>query len=310
MNNISPNQVKTVGLIGGGTIGASWAAYFLARGLSVIVVDPFRAEAQIRHDIEQMWPALTQLGLAPEADPLAISFRDKIDLELAGVDFVQENGPENLALKQEIVTALEAVLRSETVISSSTSALLASDIQAKCQHPERVVVGHPFNPPHLIPLVEVVGGQETAPGVIDWTMDFYNHIGKVPVRAQKEAVGHIANRLTAALFREVVHLIAEGIASVEDIDAVMTNGPGLRWALIGPVLTYHLAGGSGGIQGYLDHLGPTQELRWQQLGRPQLTDEVKQQIVEGVLAEVGHQTLEALVQKRDADLIALLQTLK
>ena len=301
------HEVQQVAVIGTGTVGASWAAYFLAQGLHVAAVDPAITEADLCRTIAKMWPALESLGLSPAADPSRVRFATTINAELGNVQFVQENVPERLSLKRETLHALEEVIGPEVIISSSTSALLASDLQAQAQHPQRVLVGHPFNPPHLIPLVEVVAGAQTAPQAVSWAMDFYRTIGKVPVQVKKEAIGHIANRLTAALFREAVHLMAEGIATVEDIDTVVAQGPGLRWALQGPFTTYHLAGGSGGIAHYIRHLGPTQEARWQTLGSPQLTDEIAAQIIRDVQEMIGEQSLTQLVQKRDTGLVEWLR---
>ncbi len=301
-----PNSVKTIGLIGGGTIGSSWAAYYLAHGFEVIVVDPYITATSLKAAINQLWPALEALGLPAAADKDRITLQPNIDPTLVKVDFVQENSLENLALKQAVIDELEEVIRADVIISSSTSSLLASDIQAGCQHPERVLVGHPFNPPHLLPLVEVVAGQKTTAEVVDWTMAFYEGLGKHPVQVKKEVIGHIANRLTAALYREAVHLVAEGIGSVADVDAAVTQGPGLRWALMGPHLTYHLGGGEGGIEHYLEHLGPTQENRWKELGQPQLTETVKQQLIAGVFEMVKGQSIAELAQQRDTDLVQLL----
>jgi len=273
----------------------------------VVVIEPYRTEAAIRAAIEQMWVALETIGLGPLDDSRRLTVQRQIDRDIAGVDFIQENCPEDLAVKHMVMAELEQFVRPAVVISSSTSSLLASDIQAKCQHPERVLVGHPFNPPHLLPLVEVVAGRQTASDTVDWATEFYWWVGKYPVRVKKEVIGHIANRLTAALYREAVHIVAEGIGSVADVDAVITHGPGLRWALMGPHLTYHLGGGSGGIQHYLEHLGPTQENRWQELGNPRLTDAVKQQIIEGVLAIAGDQSIDDLAQQRDEGLVQLLK---
>ena len=267
----SAEEVQHVAVIGGGTIGASWAACFLAHGLETVVVDPLREEFDLRRAIDEMWPALERMGLAQDADPGRMQFSNAIDNRLAAAQFVQESVPEQLPLKRETLHALEAVIDPDVIVSSSATALMPSEIQAASKHPQRVLVGHPFNPPHLIPLVEVVGGSQTAPQTLTWAMEFYRAVGKVPVLMKKEAVGHIANRLTAALFREAVHLVAEGITTVEDIDEVITQGPGLRWALQGPFTTYHLAGGPDGIAHYMQHLGPTQEARWRTLGDPRFS---------------------------------------
>ena len=251
----SVDRLHTVAVIGAGTIGASWAACFLANGLDVLAVDPVREELDLRRAIDAMMPALESIGLAAGVDQRRLRFASHIGKKLAAVQFVQESVPERLETKRETLRKLEAVIGPQVVVSSSATALIPSDIQAGASHPERLLVGHPFNPPHLIPLVEVSGGAQTAPEVLDWAMEFYRMIGKAPVRMKREAYGHIANRLAAALFREAVHLVAEGFTTVEDIDEVITQGPGLRWALQGPFTTYHLAGGDEGFAHYMHHLG-------------------------------------------------------
>ena len=305
MSRVSVDEVDQVAVIGAGTIGASWAACFLAHGLEVMVVDPVREQADLRRAIGAMWPALERLGLAQDADVSKMKFSKTIDDGLAAAQFVQESVPERLPLKHETLHALEEVIGPAVIVSSSTTAMLPSDIQAAARFPQRVLVGHPFNPPHLIPLVEVVGGTQTAPQTLAWAMEFYRAVGKTPVLMRKEAYGHIANRLTAALFREAVHLVAEGITTVEDIDEVITQGPGLRWALQGPFTTYHLAGGSGGIAHYMQHLGPTQEARWRTLGNPRLTDELAAQIVEAVEEMMAETSLSQLARMRDNGLLEL-----
>ena len=260
------DQLRTVAVIGAGTIGASWAACFLANGLEVIAVDPVRKEGDLRRAIDRMMPALESIGQAVSGDQSRLRLTSQIGDELAAVQFIQENVPERLDTKRDTLRHLEDVIAPHAIISSSATALIPSDIQAGARHPNRMLVGHPFNPPHLIPLVEVSGGAQTAPEVLDWAMEFYRAIGKAPVLMKREAYGHIANRLAAALFREAIHLVAEGITTVEGVDEVITQGPGLRWALQGPFTTYHLAGGDEGIAHYMRHLGPTQEARWQTLG--------------------------------------------
>ena len=299
------DRIQRVAVIGAGTIGASWAACFLANGLEVAVVDPVREEADLRHAIDGMLPALESLGLAPCADSSRLQFSAQIGAELAAAQFVQESVPERLTVKRETLRALESVIDPQVIVSSSSTAMLPSDIQAEARHPQRLIVGHPFNPPHLIPLVEIAGGRQTAPHVLDWAVEFYLAIGKAPVLMKKEAYGHIANRLTAALFQEAVHLVAEGITTVEGIDEVITQGPGLRWALQGPFTTYHLAGGAGGIAHYMRHLGPTQEARWRTLGEPKLTEDLVAQIVRDVQESVAGLSVAQLTSIRDAGLVEL-----
>jgi len=307
MTRPTVSDVQRVAVIGAGTIGTSWAAYFLAQALDVLVVDPVRNEADLRHDIADAWIALERMGLAPGADLDRLCLSAAIDSAVAEADFVQENVPERLAVKRETLHALEAVLRPDVVVSSSTTSMLPSAIQDGAARPQRVLVGHPFNPPHLIPLVEVAGGKLTARETLDWAVNFYRAIGKVPVLMKKEAVGHLANRLTSALFREAVHLVAEGYTTVEDIDEVVTSGPGLRWALQGPFTTYHLAGGRGGIAHYMRHIGPTQQDRWQSLGNPRLDDELSALIVRSVEAMLADTTPAQLASLRDEGLLQLLR---
>ncbi len=301
------NDVQLVAVIGAGTIGASWAAYFLAQALDVLVIDPMRVESDLRSDIAEAWPVLERMGLAPGADSDRLRFSPAIDNALSTADFIQENVPEKLAVKRETLRALEKAARPEVVVSSSTSSFLPSAIQAAAAHPGRVLVGHPFNPPHLIPLVEVAGGEQTSHDALHWTVEFYDAVGKAPVLLKKEAVGHLANRLTAALFREAVHLVAEGYTTVEDIDEVITSGPGLRWALQGPFATYHLAGGRGGIAHYMRHIGPTQQDRWQTLGNPRLDEDLSALIVRSVEAMLSHTSPAHLASLRDEGLLELLR---
>ncbi|MDJ0683795.1 MAG: 3-hydroxyacyl-CoA dehydrogenase NAD-binding domain-containing protein [Alphaproteobacteria bacterium] len=308
----APEEIRTIGIIGAGTIGASWAALFLARGKRVAAWDPAEgAEAKMRAFVARAWPALETLGLiAPAADPEAIDFMHSPAAVAAEADFIQESAPERLDLKLDLLADFTPAARPDIVISSSTSGLLISDLQQACAHPERFVLGHPFNPPHLIPLVEVLGGAMTDPAWVDWTVSFYNKMEKRAIRINKEVPGHVANRMQAAIWREAIHLAMEGVASVEDIDAAIAYGPGLRWALMGPHLTFHLAGGEGGIENFLEHLGPPTASWWEDLGAPQLNDSVKQTLIAGVMAEVKGRSVPDLVARRDARLLALLKTLR
>jgi carnitine 3-dehydrogenase len=299
-------RIRTIGIVGGGLIGLSWASLFLARGLEVIVYDPQpEVGAEVKPFVEAAWLGLQNLGLTQDPLVRLPRFTNRIE-DLADVDFVQECGPERIEVKQRTVADLERLIRPDIAIASSTSSLTASEIQAGATHPERIFVAHPMNPPHMVPLVELVAGRLTAAGCIDLAEAFYQRVERVTIRVRKEAVGHVANRLTSALYREAVYLAAAGIASVEDIDKAMSYGPGLRWALAGPHLTYHLGGGKGGYRHYLDHLGPTQERRWNELGAARLTDEVKQQLVAGVEAELKHQDEQTLAVRRDIALAAIL----
>jgi carnitine 3-dehydrogenase len=304
-------SVKKVAVIGAGTIGASWAAYFLSRGLDVVASDPApNGETFARHYIANAWPTLERLGgMAPGATAARLRFERDPKKAVAEADFVQESGPEREELKVALFAELDGVLPPQTIIASSSSGLLVSRIQSKCRHPQRCVLGHPFNPPHLIPLVEVVGGEKTTPEVIERTVAFYRDIGKKPIHIKKEVRGHVANRLQAALWREAVHLVATGVASVADVDAAVTCGPGLRWPIYGPHLTFHLAGGTGGIEHFMKHLLAPMQSWWDDLGRPEVTAEVQRQIIDGVAEEAANRSLAELAARRDDALIAILQAL-
>ena len=298
-------EIKRVAVIGSGLIGMSWASLFRARGLAVIVVDPRpQAEADLHRFVAEAWPMLQALDLTVDGATQEVTFT--CDLARIGeVDFVQECGPDRIEVKHQLVADLEQLIAPEVIIASSTSSILASDIQYGARLPERILVGHPMNPPHLVPMVELVGGEQTSGQALDAAEAFYQRMRRVTIRVKKEVVGHLANRLTSALYREAVHCAVEGIASVEDIDKAITYGPGMRWALVGPHLTYHLGGGAGGYQHYLDHLGPTQEARWQEHGMPSLTEEVKALLVAGVDEELEQQDQDSLRQRRDAALVEI-----
>lgn len=299
------SEEKRVGIAGAGLIGMSWSALMLAKGFDVVVFDP-RAGAAEELDafVARAWPHLAALGLTARTRPRSarVSTDPRI---LAGAEFVQENGPDRLDTKRALVATLEQVLDPGAIVASSSSSLKPSDIQADARHPGRILVAHPMNPPHLVPMVELVAGRKTSARTMDRAQAFYESLDRVPIRVNKEVPGHLANRLTAALYREAVHLAAEGIADVADIDRAIASGPGLRWALMGPHLIYHLGGGPGGYRAYLDHLGPTQEARWAELGEPVLSEDVKEKLIAGVEAELAGSDAATLTERRDAALVAL-----
>jgi len=298
--NPSTPPIRRVAVVGSGLIGAGWAAQFLARGLEVTATDPEPgAEKRTRETLERIWPIMVKQGAEPGASPGRLDFSPDLAAAVAGAEFVQENGPEREDFKVRIFAALDALLPPEVILASSTSGIMMSSIQSGCRHPERCVVGHPFNPPYLVPLVEVVGGAGSSEATIARAIRFYRGIGKVAIRLRKEVRGHIANRLQAALWREAIHLATEGVASVAEIDDAVAWGPGLRWALLGPHLTLHLAGGQGGMRHFLDHLsGPVGDW-WADLGHPALTPEVKAAIVRGVEEEAGGRSIDELEKGRD-----------
>ena len=303
-------MIQRVAVIGAGTIGASWATYFLARGLEVSAYDPSPdGEAFVRRFADTAWPTLRTLGwVSAGANGRRLRFYRDVGPALEGAQFVQESGPEHEDLKIALFAEMDTALPGEVVIASSSSGLLISRVTERCRQPQRCVIGHPFNPPHLIPLVEVVGGAKTSPAAIERAMDFYRHIGKHPIHIKKEVRGHVANRLQAALWREAIHLVVEDVVSVADADAAITYGPGLRWALMGPHLTFHLAGGEGGMAHFMSHLGAGPVQSWMDdLGAPRLTAPVQQMIIEGVAAEAGSRSIAELQQWRDRKLIEILK---
>ena len=302
-------MTRRVSVIGAGTIGASWAAYFLARGFEVGAYDPLPdGEAFARRFIDNAWPTLEKLNaVQPGADRKRFAFFKEPAAAVKGAEFVQENGPEREDLKIELFATLDAALPPETVIATSSSGLLISRVSAKCRHPQRCVIGHPFNPPHLIPLVEVVGGAKTSPETITKAMNFYRDIGKHPIHIRKEVRGHVANRLQAALWREAVHLVTEGVVSVADADAAIAYGPGLRWALMGPHLTFHMAGGEGGMAHFMSHIGPAMQGWMDDLGQTRLTPEVQKAIINGVTEEAAGRSMADLQRWRDRKLIEILK---
>lgn len=303
-----PTQVRRTAVLGAGTIGASWTAWFLARGMSVQVWDP-RPEAAdyVRRYVAEAWEAMARIGMVEGASPDAWSFHDSPESAVTGVEFVQENAPERLDVKRELYGRIDGVLGAEAILASSTSGLLMSDMQAGFRSAPRLAVGHPFNPPHLIPLVEVVAGKETAPETVQWCLDFYNHIGKRAIWIRKEARGHLANRLQAALFREAVSAVVSGLATVEDVDTAIHAGPGLRWAAMGPHMTFHLGGGEGGITHMLRQFRQPFHDWWATMESPELTDDVCRQLIEGIAAESHGRSVAELVRERDQVLLPLLE---
>jgi 3-hydroxyacyl-CoA dehydrogenase len=305
--NTEHNRVAVVGT---GLIGVSWAACFLAHGLDVVVTDPApEAKDKVRHYVEAAWPALTKIGLAPGASTSRLRFESSLEEALEGADMVQENVPEREALKIKLFADIDSILPPPAILASSTSGIPMSRIQSECKYPERCVTGHPFNPPHLIPLVEVVGGAKTSAETIDRAMRFYTAMGKQPLHIRKEVAGHVANRLQAALYREVAYLIEQDVVSVADVDAAVCMGPGLRWALMGPNLIYHLGGGPGGIRQYFEQFAGPTAAGWANLGSPELGPELQKKIVDGVLEEVDGRSFEELSHERDTLIMGLLELL-
>ncbi len=300
--------VQRVAVVGTGVIGASWTAYFLAQGLDVNATDPSPgAEERLRQAVAQHWPTLERFGLAAGASVDRLRFHDSLEDAVSVADFVQENGPERMDFKIELFRRMDAAAPPDAILASSSSGLAISGVQSGCAHPQRVVLGHPFNPPHLIPLVEVIGGERTSADTIERTLAFYAAIGKRPIHVKREVKGHIANRLQAALWREAFHLVEQGVASVADIDTAIAHGPGLRWAVMGPFMNLHLSGGAGGIAHVLAHLGGPIEDWWKDLGAPSMTPALQAQVSEGVAQELGTRRTAELEAARDTLLLNLIR---
>jgi 3-hydroxyacyl-CoA dehydrogenase len=307
MSTLKP--IRRVAIIGTGVIGASWSALYLAKGLEVVATDIApNAEAALKRFVDAAWPALKRLGLAPGASQSNLSFTPKIEAAVVGADLVQENGPERLDFKQKLYGQLDDLLPPEVIIASSSSGLTMSEIQTGCRsHPERCVIGHPFNPPHLVPLVEIVGGAKTSEETIQRVAEFYKAIGRRTVLVRKEMPGHVANRLQAALSREVYYLVAEGVVSAADVDTALCWGPGLRWGLMGNMLLNHLGGGEGGIEHFLEQFTRPLTAWWKTLGNPELTPELKKKLIDSVHTEVGSRSIDSLAAERDEMLLGLLE---
>ncbi|ETF01234.1 3-hydroxybutyryl-CoA dehydrogenase [Advenella kashmirensis W13003] len=305
------SNIKTIAIVGAGTIGSSWAALFLAHGYHVVVSDPAAdVQANTQTLIDSAWETLRELGkVRDESCRHNLRFEADLDKALAGVDFVQENAPEREDFKIALFAKMDAILPEQVIIASSSSGLLVSRMQSQCRFPQRCVLGHPFNPPHVIPLVEVVGGEHTSEATIERTLNFYRAVGKHPIRLNREIAGHIANRLQAAVWREVMHLVNENVASVQDIDAAMSKGPGLRWAILGPQMVFDLAGGQAGLAHLIDHLQPAIESWMDDLGNPRMTPQLRQRMIEGTQQAKEGQSFEALLRKRDRHLIDILKSL-
>jgi carnitine 3-dehydrogenase len=303
----SPQDVQSVAIIGAGVIGAGWAAHFLRMGYDVTAWDPDPGAAdRLTAFVAAAWPVLDRLGVRPGASPGRLRFAGHLADALADADFVQESGPEVLPAKVALLREIDAATPAHVVVSSSTSGFAMTDMSAGTANPGRFVVGHPFNPPYLIPLVEIVGGKDTDPEAVAWAEKFYAHAGKVCLTMDREVPGFVGNRLQEALWREALHMIDSGQATVQQIDDSITYGPGLRWALMGPMLTFHLAGGQGGMAHMLDHFGPALLEPWTRLTAPTLTPRLRDLVVAGVDQAVGDTTIGELERRRDEFLTDLL----
>ena len=295
-------MMSHIAIIGTGVIGSSWAALFAAHGHHVTATDPRPTFVDdLRESVQRCWPSLERQGLVAEgATPELITVADSAAEAVEGATFVQENAPERIELKHDLYREIDRVTGPDVVIASSSSGLMATDIQQACErHPERVVIGHPFNPPHLVPLVEVVGGNATSDAAVLAAMEMYAAIGKSPIHIRAELPGHVTNRLQAALWREAYWLVEQGVVSVAEVDRAIASGPGLRWALTGPFATQHLSGGEGGLAHVLEHLGPPMVAWWETLETAEWTPQLCTDVVAGMDDELGGIDQQAMLDERD-----------
>lgn len=306
-----PRQVTRIACIGAGPIGGGWTAYFLARGFHVTTYMHEKGELKaLSKLIDTAWSSLTRIGLEPSASLDNFSWTTSLEEAVEGAEFIQESVPEILETKQALYSMLGKITDPRVVISSSTSGLSMTDIQAHCSTPERTVVGHPFNPPYLLPLVEMIGGRKTHPDTVQWTEKFYRLIGKSPLVLKKEIPGFIATRLQEAVWREALHMIANGEATVRQIDQAVVNGPGPRWALMGPCEIFHVGGGEGGMAYCLEQFGPALKLPWTRLEAPELTDVLREELIEGCREMCQGADFTSLSQKMNEGLVNIARAKK
>jgi carnitine 3-dehydrogenase len=303
----APEAVRTVAVVATGVIGGGWAAHFLRRGYDVVAWDP-GAGARERLDamLDNAWPSLERLGLSEGAGRDRLRWADTLEEAVRDADFVQESSPEVLEAKRSLLAQIDKATDPDVVVASSTSGLLMTDMAVDCVNPQRFLVGHPFNPPYLIPLVEVCGGEGTDPDAVTWADELYTLAGKRSLKMDHEVSGFVGNRVQEALWREALHMVDSGQATVQQIDDSITYGPGLRWAIMGPMLTFHLAGGPGGMGHMLDHFGPALLEPWTRLEAPELTTDLRNRVVAGVEEEAAGRTVAQLERRRDAFLVDLL----
>ena len=304
-------EFKKTAVLGGGVIGASWTALFLAAGKDVCVFDvDEQAPRKVCDYIDRAWPTLLELGLAQEGRRGALGFARSLEGAVDDADFVQENLPERLDLKLDAFGRIEPCLKDNCIVASSASGLMVREMQAGWKDPSNFVLGHPFNPPHLIPLVEVIGNELTAPEAIDAAEAFYEDVGKVTIRVNKEVPGHVANRLQAALWREALHLVKEGVATVEDVDTAVWAGPGLRWGAMGPHMLFNLGAGEGGMAAFCERYAESFHRWWDDLGEPRLDAEIGATLASGLAEEAQDRSIEKLSAERDALILAHLKAVR
>ncbi|MDR6759136.1 3-hydroxybutyryl-CoA dehydrogenase [Mycoplana sp. BE70] len=301
------SEFKQTAVLGAGVIGASWTALFLASGRDVAVHDISpTTEKTVRDYVSRAWPTLEDLGLVKGGSPDRVRFCKSAAEAVEGASFIQENVPERIEIKRALYAEIESLLSADAIVATSASGLTLSEMQTGWKDPGRFVLGHPFNPPHLIPLVEVMGNERTADGVVEAAERFYDAVGKVTIRVNREVPGHVANRLQAAVWREAIHLVKSGVASVEDVDKAMWAGPGLRWAAMGPTMLFHLGAGEGGLAAFCERYTDSFNRWWDDLGVLHLDAAIAETLVAGVTQEANGQSPADLSAQRDA-LIASIQ---
>ena len=294
-------EITTTAVLGAGVIGASWTALFAAAGMDVRVFDVSpTAEQDVNAYVANAWPTLLELGLAEEGRKGKISFHASAAEAVTSAQFVQENVPERIELKHKIFAEIEEHLLPQAVVSSSASGLMVREMQEGWKNPGRFILGHPFNPPHLIPLVELLGNEKTEEDALEVAEAFFKAVGKVTIRVRREVPGHVANRLQAALWREAIHLVESGVASVEDVDKAVWAGPGLRWAAMGPHMLFNLGAGPGGMEEFCNRYTPSFHRWWDDLGDTRLSEDLAKDLARGVAEEAGGQSLSDLAEERDA----------
>ena len=302
---------RTVGLVGTGVIGGGWAVRVLARGHDVVAWDPDTgAEDRLRHAVERAWPSATRLGLFPGADTDRLRWAGSPTEVAASADWVQESAPEDEAIKRPLLRRIDAAASPETVIASSSSGLRPTSLATGLCHPERLLIGHPFNPVYLLPLVEVVPGQATSGAVIDAAVAHYDDLVMHPLVVRNEIEGYLSDRLQEALWRENLHLVNDGVATTAELDDAIVYGPGLRWAAMGTNLTFHLAGGVGGMRHMLSQFGPALELPWTRLEAPELTGELVEAMADGCEDQAAGRSVAELERLRDDSLLAVMRALR
>ncbi|WP_404331753.1 L-carnitine dehydrogenase [Mesobacillus maritimus] len=305
------HSIKKITVVGTGVIGNGWIGRFLANGYDVVATDPAEnAEARMRAAIDKAWPAIEKHGIAPGASKDRLTFEPDLATAVADADLIQENAPEREGIKRSLLAEIDSFAKPEAIIASSTSGLMPSTLQADCARPERVIVAHPFNPVYLVPLVELVGGKATSPEVVKVAEQFYHSINMKPLVISTEIEGHVADRLMEAIWREALHLVNDGVATTEEIDAAIIYGPGLRWALMGPFLTLHLAGGEQGMRHMLAQFGPALKLPWTKLVAPELTEELSESVINGCEQQTEGHSISELEQRRDDFLVELQELLE